>query len=99
MITEPRQVMGDIHNHIQKRGGRLHSWYVGISEDPERRLFNEHNVRRIGDAWIYRHVASIEIARKIEDYFIRSGADGGPGGGDEDATGVYAYKKSSNTGP
>lgn len=80
-----------------KCGGSYPSWYVGVSEEPETRLSDGHGAK---DAWIYREAESTEIAREIEAYFIeRLNTDGGSGGGDEDATYVYAYKKKPHTTP
>ena len=100
MVKSEEEIKSEIKNHIDKNGGPYSSQYVGISENPENRLFTVHNVDRNYDIWIYRETSSSNVARRIEDYFINViGTDGGPGGGDEDAKYVYAYKKNSHTNP
>lgn len=98
MSTEA-QIKSDIHDFIRKGGGAYKEWYVGVTSDPEKRLFEEHNVDKAKDLWIYRTADSASIARSVEQYFIDLGCDGGPGGGDYTAKVVYAYKKSWRTKP
>lgn len=89
-----------INDFITHHGGSYSSWYVGISENPRRRLFQEHNVDENKDTWIFRQANSHHIARNVERYFVQNlGTDGGTGGGDEDADVVYAYKKNMHTNP
>lgn len=100
MSKTKKEIIDDITNHINDNGGTYYSWYVGITEDAKRRLFEEHNVDEKNDAWIYRTASSSSIAREIETYFVSTlGTDGGSGGGDEDTRIVYSYKKNSHTTP
>lgn len=100
MAKSEEEIKKEIENYIQKCGGSYSDWYVGITEDPSRRLFEEHGVRKDTDAWIYRQTASHETARRIEEYLVGIlGTDGGPGGGGQEAVYVYAYKKKSHTNP
>ncbi len=94
------QVKSEIKNHIDNVGGAYSAWYVGISKNARDRLFNDHAVDENTDAWIYRSAANTDVARRIETYFVDVlGTDGGPGGGDDDADQVYAYKKKAHTNP
>ena len=87
----------DIKQYVQKIGGAWSSWYVGITADPEQRLFNDHNVDRKG-AWIYVPCDSADVARDVEAYFIDIlGTKGGGGGGDNASKFVYAYTITSST--
>lgn len=98
MADSEVKIKEDIRNYIA--GSGYSSWYVGISEDPRNRLFNEHNVDEKGGGWIFRWATSADVARRIERYFIDIlGTDGGPGGGDVDAEAVYGYKKKPHTDP
>ncbi|MBN2026593.1 MAG: hypothetical protein JW854_07545 [Actinobacteria bacterium] len=100
MAKSEEEIKKDIRDYIQIRGGPYPSWYVGISSNPRMRLFEEHSVREEGNPWIYRTAFDSTIARRIEAYFIDNlGTDGGPGGGDEASTAVYAYKKQPHTNP
>lgn len=100
MAKSKEEIINDIKAHIKKRGSPYSSWYVGISKDARDRLFSGHKVKEKDDYWIYRQAGSTQTAREIEDYFVNTlGTDGGPGGGDEDADMVYAYKKENYTDP
>ena len=82
-----------VKNNIEK----WNEVYVGIAKDPEKRLFNEHKVKKQGGIWIYCPANSSTCAREVEKTLLDKGADGGPGGGDDDTTCVYAYKKTTGT--
>jgi len=94
------RIVAEIKAYIDENGGIYRQWYVGIATDPKDRLFNDHNVRQNGDAWIHRDAGSASVAREIENYFLEQlGTDGGPGGGDDSTRYVYAYKKVAHTKP
>ena len=82
----------EIEKYISENGGEYPDWYIGVTSNPDDRLFNAHRVAKNG-VWIYCPCTNSEIARSIEDYFLgEQGTMGGPGGGDDNATFVYAYK-------
>ncbi len=91
------EIVTDISNHIKKRGGSYAEYYCGITNDAERRLFDEHNVDKEHGVWIYRTANSDDVARKVEQYFLAKGCEGGSGGGDEDSNVVYCYKITRTT--
>ena len=94
------QIVKAIEEYILTHGGDYSEWYVGITRDIKFRLFGDHNVHEDDDLWIFCHAYSNEAARKVESYFVNIlDTDGGTGGGDEDTTYVYAYKKSLHTKP
>jgi hypothetical protein len=100
MAKSKQAIIDAFEEHIRKGGGGYEAWYVGISSDAHDRLFNQHGVREEGDWSIYETATSSEFAREIESYFVNiRGTDGGPGGGDENADMVYAYKKAAHTDP
>lgn len=74
-------------------------YYFGITDDAERRLFTEHKVDRNNDCWIYCPANSKACAQEIEEYFLDLGMDGDTGGGNDDTTIVYCYKKNAHTNP
>lgn len=92
-------IIQEIEDYVSKYGGYFSSWYIGIAEDPEDRLFNQHNVNKKNDNWIYRPTSSSATARNIEQYFLGLGMDGGSGGGDYLSKAVYCYKKTYLTNP
>jgi hypothetical protein len=93
------QIITDIDAYMKQRGGTNTSWYVGIAADARSRLFNDHRVSETEDTWIYRQAMSSTVARETERAYLDTGHDGGPGGGDDDTTYVYAYLKSRRTNP
>lgn len=83
------QIIADIEAHIGNNGADFGNWYVGIAASPRDRLFNDHNVRENGDAWIFREAASSAVAREVEYFFINvKGTHGGAGGGDASSRSV-----------
>ena len=99
MPKSESEIKKEIKEFIERNNGGYSSWYVGISENPRERLFDDHNVDE-KNGWIYREASNSEIARRIEKYFIDElGTDGGAGGGDVDAKYVYAYSKKADTNP
>ncbi len=100
MASSKEEIIKNFKEHIKKSDSPYSSWYVGISKDARDRLFIDHKVKEKNAWWILDQASSTQIAREIEDYFVNTlGTSGGPGGGDEDADMVYAYKKKSYTDP
>ena len=99
MNAEELEIIKEIEDYVNKCGGFSSSWYIGITEDPGDRLFNEHNVSEKEGIWIYRTTSSSEIARNVEQHFLGLGMDGGSGGGDYLSKAVYCYQKTYLTSP
>ncbi|MBT8399773.1 MAG: hypothetical protein KJO98_04795 [Rhodothermia bacterium] len=100
MAKDAQTVYNEIVAHIDKQGGPASAWYCGITEDPERRVFDEHGVPRQKHWRIWRECYSDTDARAVENTLIEYGCDGGGGGGDQDTIFVYAYlKKRGITNP
>jgi len=93
------QIIADFAKYVRACSGMFSYWYVGITNDVDRRMFGEHGVNKETDSWIYRTAQSSLAARQVEQYFINSGMNGGSGGGDNTAKIVYAYRMSRNTNP
>ena len=101
MTKTEEQIIHDIERRIgwERDSEDFPNWYVGITANPDDRLFNDHNVNKDdkGD-WICRQAADIQVAREVERYFIeKHRTKGGPGGGDDRSLFVYAYRMSSHT--
>jgi len=97
--VSPHQAAQDIEQYIDQRSGPYSAWYCGVATDPEARLFTDHGVNKQGDAWIFRGCANDTEARQVEDYFLKKGCKGAPGGGDRNSRFVYAYRMNSHTRP
>ena len=92
------ELIKEVTTYIQNNGGVYFEWYVGIASDPRQRLFVEHGVKEIGDVWIFSTADNASMARAAEKHLLDVlRADGGPGGGDNTTTVVYAYKKAWHT--
>lgn len=97
MAKSKEAITREIREYIDQAGGEYSSWYVGIAADPEKRLYEDHNVDENG-LWIWREAENSNIAREIEEYFIETlGTDGSTGGGDYTTKFVYTYKKTTYT--
>lgn len=91
-------IVNDINEHLTKSGKRYYSdFYIGITDDIERRLFKEHNVSRENSWWIYRTATDAETARRVEKYFLSKGMRGAPSGGNDSSDTVYCYAVGSTT--
>ena len=99
MAKSAQKIYDEIVAHIEEQGGRPLSWYAGITEDIDERLFGDHNVPRKNHWYLYHEAGSARAARSVEKALLEYGCDGGSGGGDEDAVFTYAYKKTSITDP
>lgn len=97
-MNTKQQIINDIIDCVRKWGGLYSEWYVGVASDARKRLFNDHNVSELyGKGWIFTPCVDANTAREIEQYFLGLGMTGGPGGGDDDAKFVYAYRKTNTT--
>lgn len=67
-------------------------YYVGITNDVNRRLFSEHNVSEKKDYWVWCQAENKEIAKEVEEYFLDLGMEGDTGGGTDETVVVYCYK-------
>lgn len=92
MAESKENIIKAFDEHLQKSGRRFYSeFYVGITDNVQRRLFQEHNVNQDTMWWIYSTAESKEIAAEIEQYYLDKGMKGHPGGGNDSSTKVYCY--------
>lgn len=91
------QIVDEIEEHLKKSRKEYYSdFYIGITEDVQRRLFVEHNVSRENSWYITRTAINEDTARKVEKHFLDLGMKGGAGGG-TNPTIIYCYEISNNT--
>ncbi len=67
--------------------------YIGITKDPQRRLFGEHKITNKEHWWICCKAEDEDTARAVEHHFIRMGMKGGTGGGDNKTVYVYCFAR------
>jgi hypothetical protein len=92
------QIIMDILISVSSEGGSYWDWYAGVTNNPPRRLFLNHNLNQSTGPWRCWHTQTADVARNIEDFLVNVlGFAGGTGGGDETAKFVYVYKKTSQT--
>lgn len=92
------QIVAGFDSHLQSSQKEYYSdFYVGITNDVERRLFGEHNVQQRGKWWIYREALDKDTAQKVEEYYLDKGMKGDTGGGNDDTVFVYCYEIDNNT--
>jgi hypothetical protein len=98
MAKTAKEIVVAINEHLQKSSAKNYSdFYIGITNDIERRLFGEHNVPKEGYWRIHREAINEEHARAVEKHFLDKGMKGGTGGGNCDCIWVYCYETSDNT--
>jgi hypothetical protein len=74
-----QEIKQAINDHLAKSNKQYYSdFYIGITNDIERRLFGEHNVSRKEHWWIHRTANSETHARAVEKHFLSDGMKGGP---------------------
>jgi hypothetical protein len=99
MAKSSEIIVMDILEFIQLEGGHPKIWYVGVTDDAQGKLFDEHQVHYQDDAWIYRTAASEIEAQRVQDYFLEYGLDGRKGTLRSGLCIVYAYRKGISTKP
>lgn len=101
MVYSVQQIKYDILAYIKEFGGDFSDWYVGISADPKKTMFEEHCVDQENDIWLYKQALTFTACKTIQDYFLQILKTDGIAitEGDEDTDCVYLYKKSERTNP
>ena len=93
MRKTAKEIIVDVEEHLTKSNKRYYSdFYVGITNDIERRLYVEHNVEKKSNWWIYRTATNKTAAQSVEEYFLNKGMKGDTGGGTDDSIYVYCYE-------
>ena len=71
MRLTAKEIIADFDAHLQKSSKQYYSnFYVGITNNIERRLFTEHNVSKENAWWIYRTATDKATAQKVEEYYL-----------------------------
>ena len=92
-----KDIIRDITEFMISRGGYYYQWCAGITSEPQKRLFVDHNLERERDVWIYRDCGSETTARKVERHFLDSGCQESTMPGEPSSPFVYLYKISDHT--
>lgn len=89
-----QEIIDNIKNYVQDRGGSYSRWCIGIAGEPHDVVLQAHAGRSL--FWMYQETGSPQIARAVVDYLVNIvGIDGGTGKRGLDDTGsvIYIYKK------
>ncbi len=98
MAKTAQEIADAISEHLEKSSAKNYSdFYIGITNDIERRLFDEHNVPRENHWRIHRKAINKEHAQSVEEHFLDKGMKGDTGGGTDDSVYVYCYEISRIT--
>ncbi|HTM67989.1 MAG TPA: hypothetical protein VL426_01700 [Candidatus Binatia bacterium] len=85
-------------DHIDRCGGVYSDWYVGMTNDPERLLFDYHLVDKRDGQYFYCRMSTYHEARfMIEHLSTVYRVHVGPVYGGADALYVYAFKMTTTT--
>lgn len=98
MRKTAREIISDVESHLACSKKMYYSdFYIGITNDVDRRLFGEHNVDRKHSWWIYRTAIDKAAAQAVERHFLGKGMVGDTGGGTDDTIYVYCYEITNTT--
>lgn len=99
MIMSVQQVKYEFLAYIKEFDPRFSNWYVGISDNPRRTLFETHGVRDASDPWLYKQLLTFRAARTVQAYFTEHLKTRGhvPAALSEDLDCVYLYKIDEHT--
>lgn len=97
-VKSKGEIINDIDSHLRESTKEYWSdFYIGITNNIERRLFEEHNVNKENDWWIWRKALDKGTAQEVEEYYLAKGMEGNTGGGNKDTVYVYCYEITENT--
>lgn len=91
-----QEIANAIYNHL---GGddKFDQYYIGITDNIERRLYDEHKVDKESHWAIYAPADDDTDSRAVEKHFLDKGMKGGGGGGDTSSIYVYCYRVTDYT--
>lgn len=100
-IYSVQQIKFDILAYVKEFGSDFRGWYVGITDDPQKALFQTHGLDRDKDIWLYKQAVSFAACRTVQKYYVEQrNMDGRlqcEGTADTDC--VYLYRKSERSTP
>ena len=86
------EIIDRFNKHLGRSGKRYYSeFYIGVSKNARKRLFEEHHVDMDSSWWIYVTAESACVAKKVEKHFLDLGMRGSNVDEDETSNMVYCY--------
>ncbi len=93
-IKPNQQIFDDIALYLYNNGGVFSDWFVGVTAEPEYRLFTEHKVDKEKGLWIYRKAKCLKDALIIKEALVTSQKINAVSSTtNRNSVYVYAYKK------
>jgi len=101
MIYSVQQIKFEFFQYIKEFGTNFSDWFVGISADPKKDLFDKHFVDKEKDIWLHKQAVSLTACKTIQKYFLQNLNTDGEilTEEQEDMVNVYLFKKSVDTIP
>ena len=101
MIFSVQQIKFEFFQYIREFSTNFDGWFVGISSDPKKDLFDKHLVDREKDIWLHKQAVSFAACKTIQKYFLENlNTDGEIILEEKESmVNVYLFKKSINTIP
>jgi hypothetical protein len=95
-----KQIISEISEYIERKGGAESDWYVDVADRANEALSRVHGLGDPDDVWIYRTATSARVAHAVRDFFTGEfGTDGGREARPATHRKVYAYRKRPHTDP
>lgn len=92
MANTKKQIIDLFNKHLALSGRRYYSeFYIGVTNDVNRRLFQEHNVKKETMWWAYSTASAKKDAEAVERHFLKKGMKGNKRKGTDESTIVYCY--------
>ena len=93
-IKSKQEIYDAIVLYLFNNGGVFSDWFVGVTADPENRLFNEHKVNKEKGLWIYRKASCLKDALIVKEALVTSQKINAVSSTtNRSSVYVYAYKK------
>ncbi len=91
-IQTPEELIKYIESWLPKTGFSYYSdFYIGITDDVERSLLDDHRISPDADIWLYSETQTKADAEKVLQHFVKKGMQGTPEDAPAQATTVYCY--------
>jgi len=93
------KLIDSIDRFIRKNSYTYFDWFIGLTDNAEKTLFEEHKLNREKDSWIYEEVLNDSDAKRIQKYFLNMGCVGGVFNHHTTSKFIYVYRRSLNSNP
>ena len=93
------QVIDFLDGFIRNNSYSYFEWFVGLAENPEKKVIEDHRINPRTDIWTYQEVPNTQDAVKIKEYFLNMGCVGGILDSSGNNCFIYIYRRSSTSSP